>query len=59
MKHYYFRSITDWQSQDKKENKKLLWFTYGGRKRGSLEFKFFNTNDEALSYCKELNMVMN
>ena len=58
MKHYYFKSMLDWSSQDKTEHKKLLWFTYGGKKRGSLDFKFFDTEQQALNYCKQLNMIM-
>ena len=58
MKKYYFKALTDWTSRDFKEQKKILWFRYGGKKRGQLDCRFFDTSEEALNYCKYLKMIM-
>lgn len=56
---YYFSSITEWESSDKKEKKRLLWYYCGGKKRGMLKFEFFDNDTEAINFCRDLKMVMN
>lgn len=54
MKHYKLISITDWTSSDGKEHKTIVWFSYGGQKRGELDFKFFNTPEQAKQFASSL-----
>lgn len=54
MKHYKLISITDWASSDGKEHKKIVWFSYGGQKRGAIDFKFFETELQAQQFANTL-----
>jgi hypothetical protein len=52
--HYYFRSVSAWESKDGKVNKFVVWFKIGGRLTGRLSFQFFDNRDEAMAFVNTL-----
>jgi hypothetical protein len=54
MKHYYFKSMTPWVSKDGKEEKIIVWYTYGGKIKGKLSFQFFDDEKTAKAFISSL-----
>lgn len=53
---YIFKSCTQWTSEDKKENKIVVWYLIpqGRGRRRRLNFEFFNTQTEANKFIQTL-----
>lgn len=56
MKRYHFESMTPYEFSDGKKGF-LMWYFWGGKKRGQLEFKFGETRAELLSDAAKWRMI--
>lgn len=46
-KHYYFTGVTPWSNETRTDHAWIAWYRLGGKVRGELFFKFFETKEEA------------
>lgn len=52
MKRYYYEDITPWGDSNGRQFLYVMWYRWGGKKRGELSFEFGETPEKLLSKAR-------
>lgn len=53
-KHNYLSGITRWSNENQTENGWIVWYRTGGKVRGDLNYRIFDTMAEAESFAETM-----